>query len=412
MLLATGLRGRVHQTEQKSDLAFDLPPCGAASAWPTDTGRNSATAQSITSIEFKAPRARDSAGEVSSRLNHGYAIAGDRNRSGPAQGGTGRIAVIVTIDAEIAPHSSDWGRDRGRFALERDIYGITLQGERGLPYQLELLERHGLKGVVFVEALNAGVLGLDLLQEIVRLVQDRGHEVALHIHTEWLPYYARPLLRDRFGRDMREFSEDDQRRLIDQGLEFLARAGANRIFALRAGNYGADLATLRAARRSGIAIDSSYFACQLNGSCRLPSDPILSQPMYLEDVLEVPISWFRDGLGRIRPAQLCACSLGELKHLLFEAWCRQWGVVTLLWHSFELVRRQSPDRTQTIMRLHEYRLFRLCRFLMAHSDKFISTTFGELDTDEVATLAASRCIHSSLGRTIRRYAEQAAGRIW
>jgi len=138
-------------------------------------------------------------------------------------------SVILTIDAEVAPHTSDWKRDRGRFATDRDIYGLTNRGERGLRYQLEVVERHGLKAVVFLEALSAGVLGLDLLKELVTLVQLRGHEVALHIHTEWLPYLPRPLVGDRRGKYMYDFSEDDQRRMIDRGLENLSRAGAERV---------------------------------------------------------------------------------------------------------------------------------------------------------------------------------------
>ena len=171
-----------------------------------------------------------------------------------------RISVVITIDAEIAPHTSDWQRDCGRFAADRDLYGMTEMGERGLRYQLDVIERHGVRAVVFLEALSAGVLGLDLLAEVTGLVQNRGHEVGLHIHTEWLPYYKRPLLGDRYGRNMSDFSEDDQVRLIDRGLENLSRAGAGPIGALRDGNAGASTATLRAARRSGIAIDSSYFA--------------------------------------------------------------------------------------------------------------------------------------------------------
>jgi hypothetical protein len=64
--------------------------------------------------------------------------------------------------------------------------------------------------------------------------------------------------------------------------------------------------------------------------------------MRIEDVLEVPISSFRDGLGRVRTAQLCACSISEFHYLLFEAWSRGWAVVTLLMHSFELIRRRPP----------------------------------------------------------------------
>jgi hypothetical protein len=104
-----------------------------------------------------------------------------------------RTSVIISIDAEIAPHTSDWRRNCGRFAADRDLYGITELGERGLRYQLDVIERHGLRAVVFLEALSAGALGLDLLAEVVGLVQDRAHEVELHIYTECLSYYKRPL---------------------------------------------------------------------------------------------------------------------------------------------------------------------------------------------------------------------------
>jgi hypothetical protein len=333
-------------------------------------------------------------------------------RSAKWEGRSDPIWVVLTIDAEIAPHTSNWQRDYGRYAFDRDVYGITRQGERGLRYQLGIIERYGLKCVVFVEALSAGVLGLDLLKELVDLVEGRGHEVALHIHTEWLPYFRRPLLGDRYGRHMADFSEDDQRRLIDQGLENLSVAGAGRIVALRAGNAGANLATLRAARHSGIAIDSSYFAPHLNGVCLLPPEPEIPHPIRLEGIVEVPISWFRDGMGRIRPAQLCACSIGELDHLFSEAWSQDWRVITVLMHSFELVRRRSPERTQTVRRLHDYRLDRLCRLIAANNGKFVSTTFRELDLDEISADVAPFCLRSSLGQTVRRYCEQAAGRLW
>jgi hypothetical protein len=323
-----------------------------------------------------------------------------------------RTSVVITIDAEIAPHTSDWKRDCGRFAADRDLCGVTELGERGLRYQLDVIERYGIRAVVFLEALSVGVLGLDLLAEVVGLVQDRGHEVGLHIHTEWLSFYERPLLGDCYGRNMSDFSEDDQVRLIDRGLENLSRAGAGPIAALRAGNAGASTATLRAARRSGIAIDSSYFAPHLNGVCRLPSDPELSHPVCLEGIIEVPITWFRDGLNRIRPAQLCACSSGEFEHILNDAWNRGWRVVTLLLHSFELVRRRSPEQPQKVMRLHDHRLLELCRMLASNRDKFVSATFGELDLKTIIGDVAPGYLRSPLGRTMRRYCEQAAGHFW
>ncbi len=319
--------------------------------------------------------------------------------------------VIITIDAEIAPHSSDWKQDGGRVAFNRDIFGCTPAGDRGLAYQLEHFERHGLKCVVFVEALHAGVLGFEPLEEIVRLVRATESEVALHLHTEWLSFYDKPLLGDRLGRNMREFSEEDQYRLIETGLQNLARCGADDVIAVRAGNAGADRATLRAARRAGLQVDSSHFAVDLGNHCRLESEPTLSQPTYIDGVLEVPIGWYRDGLGRLRPAQLCASSTAEMEHFLWESRRRGWKTAALLLHSFELLRRRSPRREQGISRLHEARFQWLCRFLAAYRDEFPTATFHDIIAKTTTNVESGPCLRAPLAMSMRRYVEQVVGRI-
>jgi hypothetical protein len=64
------------------------------------------------------------------------------------------------------------------------------------------------------------------------------------------------------------------------------------------------------------------------------------------------------------------------------------------------------------MRLHDDRLLELCRLLATNSDKFVSATFGELDLEAIVGEVAPDCLRSPLGQTIRRYCEQAAGRLW
>ncbi len=326
-------------------------------------------------------------------------------------GSTDPTGVLITIDVEIAPHTSDWKREGGRFALSRDVYGLTANGERGLRYYLDVFDRFGLKCVVFVEALCAGVLGGEVLREIVGLIEDRGQEVALHLHPEWLAFYDRPFLAGPPNRFMHDFCEGDQRRLIESGLENLARAGADGIVAMRAGNAGADAATLRAARTCGLTIDSSHFAPAIPTICKLPGTAF-SQPYLAEGVLEVPISWFQDGLGRVRPVQLCACSSGELEHVLGQSRRARHAVVTVLTHSFELVRRRPPEREQTVVRMHEGRLLRLCRFLAAHRDEFASLTCRDLLALDFEDRSPSAALSSPLPHTLRRYFEQAVGRLW
>ena len=55
-----------------------------------------------------------------------------------------------------------------------------------IPFHGTTTGHHGLKGVFCVEPLFATRLGLARLQKMVGLIQDAGHEVQLHLHTEWV----------------------------------------------------------------------------------------------------------------------------------------------------------------------------------------------------------------------------------
>jgi hypothetical protein len=50
--------------------------------------------------------------------------------------------------------------------------------------------------------------------------------------------------------------------------------------------------------------------------------------------------------------------------------------------------------------------------LASNRDKFVSATFGELDLKTIIGDVAPGYLRSPLGRTMRRYCEQAAGRFW
>ena len=100
--------------------------------------------------------------------------------------------------------------------LRRDIYGETAAGKFGVPFQLDVLDEYELKGVFFVEALFADAVGVQPLRNIVHLVQSRGHEVQLHLHTEWLDWLEPSPLPGRHGQNMKDFAEDEQDMLIER----------------------------------------------------------------------------------------------------------------------------------------------------------------------------------------------------
>src|SRR3546814_18931838 len=78
---------------------------------------------------------------------------------------------------------SDWSSDVCSSDLS-SILGRCRDGDFGIRFQMDMLERHGLTGVFFVDPMPALVYGPKIIAEIVRPIVARGHEVPLHRSEE------------------------------------------------------------------------------------------------------------------------------------------------------------------------------------------------------------------------------------
>jgi hypothetical protein len=168
--------------------------------------------------------------------------------------------VYFTIDTEYEfGFAARHGLAARAENFARSIRGATPAAEAGIFHQMDVFERHGLKAVFFVDPMPALVWGAGAIAEVVEPILERGHDVQLHIHTEWLALAgeASPLP-GRTGRNIKDFDLGEQVRLIGWASDALVAAGAPRPVAFRAGNYGANDDTLRALAQLGIACDSSH----------------------------------------------------------------------------------------------------------------------------------------------------------
>jgi hypothetical protein len=118
---------------------------------------------------------------------------------------------------------------------------------------MDVFERHGIKAVFFVDPMPALVWGTAAIEDVVGPIVVRGHDVQLHIHTEWLELAgdANPLGM-RTGMNIKDFGVEEQCVLLDYARGVLIAAGAPGPVAFRAGNYGANDDTLRALAQLGI----------------------------------------------------------------------------------------------------------------------------------------------------------------
>lgn len=277
------------------------------------------------------------------------------------------LDVLITVDVEI--WCDGWQDIDARFpdAFQRYIHGPTADGDYGLPYQLKVLSEHGLKGVFFVEPLFAARFGQQPLAEIVGMIEAAGHEVQLHLHTEWVDEAREPLLPSAAGKrqHLRYFSLDEQTILIRKGKAMLEQAGATNVNAFRAGSFGFNRDSLHALAANGLPFDSSYNATLMGPDSGVMPGTLMTDPARCDGVTEYPMTVYSDGRG-LRHAQLTSCSSAELEGLLWQALEQGRQAFVLLSHGFELLNTAKTRSDPVVVQ----RFRRLCQFLEQHSDSF------------------------------------------
>jgi hypothetical protein len=164
--------------------------------------------------------------------------------------------------------------------------------------------------------------------------------------------------------------------------------------------------TLRALEANGLAIDSSYnhyFDGPASGIVDAALIPIL--PFRVGNVLEVPVTVYRDLPFNLRPVQLKGCSLAEMKSVLHKAADAGHSTVVIVSHSFELLDRRDYSRDETVVQ----RFMGLCEFLARNSDRFETCGFADTQCEPVARQPVP-VAGNALGLGVR-YMEQVKRRL-
>lgn len=311
------------------------------------------------------------------------------------------LPVLITIDTE---YSEDfYARGVARDCSQNFDLAIACRGqgqEAGIHYQMDVMERHGIRGVFFVDPMPALVWGQDAVERIVQPILERGHEVQLHLHTEWLRFAKDNPLGDRTGRNMRDFTLAEQRVLIAYAADRLVVAGAPFPKAFRAGNYGADENTLQALGDCGIAFDSSFPAGLLGNECGIEGILGSCAPFRRNNAVELPIAAISARNGGFRHGQVAALSAREMQAAVTHAHAHKWPAMVMVSHSFELFDRHSAAPSRIMKRRFE----RLCAWL-GRSEIATAKGFAGLAI-EPDDRALPLMRHNPV-RTLHRMAEQA-----
>lgn len=128
-----------------------------------------------------------------------------------------------------------------------------IPGSPGLYWIMDQLERHGLRGVFFVNVYEHSRYPDGWMAGLLRDIHERGHEVGLHCHPNRdLRFYRRPLPK---------YDVEGQTKIVRYGADLIEAATGQRPTAFRAGALRLNQDTFAALARCGFEVDSSlmYF---------------------------------------------------------------------------------------------------------------------------------------------------------
>lgn len=318
-----------------------------------------------------------------------------------------KVNIIITCDVECWPRSGHALPGDLTKEAEYHIYGNTRSGERfGIQWQMDVMTKHGLRGVFFVESL-CGTRGFrETLRQVVNSIQSSGHDVELHAHTEWFQFPPnKSVVPHKGAQFLHTYSQEEQTQILTLAKNELEVCGATSLVAFRAGNFGANNDTLAAAHMAGIPFDSSYNPVYLGRACRMDFPQTRTQPFTFGSVWEYPVTCFNDqpmlAPQHLRPLQVTATSSREMASVLLDAYRKRLHTVVILTHSFEMTHftpgASQPPRKH---RLNIHRFLRLCRFIQRNSHLFHVTTFKEIHAKHSLPHPSPPCHSIPQSRTI------------
>ena len=218
-------------------------------------------------------------------------VLGDRDEPPRPDPADLRMLLMFTIDTEAGVHRMRHP-DPAR-AIDELVFGsYGGRGALGIGLHMDLLEHFGFRGCFFVDILLEYTFGREALDRVVAAIEERGHEVELHVHSNHLALADSPALRS-LHRALLEDDPESFRRLMDVSVDLFERRVGRSPRAYRAGAYHLCDAYLEALPEFGIRFDSSLNIFQ---NARV-SDWMLTraQPFRVGEVLEIPVSWYLKG---------------------------------------------------------------------------------------------------------------------
>ena len=198
------------------------------------------------------------------------------------------LTVIPTIDVEAV---------HGKRPFEQLVLG-DFGGDKswGVFRQAEIFSKFGIAATFFVDVYEYTMWGEKPLRDVCRRLIDLGQDVQLHTHPGWRiddqdSHWLQEHRRDNsyLGPEfdfMAKLSFEQQKQVLEHGIELLEKWTGHRPIAHRSGGYSINQDTIAALSMVGIPVDSSMNCSHSNSTLTWSQNAIIER----EGLVELPVT--------------------------------------------------------------------------------------------------------------------------
>jgi len=302
-----------------------------------------------------------------------------------------KINVFITVDTEHSIGGAFQNPNLKPVGKERRIYGRIGNKFYGIPLIMDIADRYGIRLTFFVEIFNKYYFGENESRNVCEYILRRNHDIQLHLHPNYLNFTLPKPCKISFSDLIGEYSLSKQVEFLEEATATLIEFGVNRPIAFRSGSFGANILTLKALRKTGFLIDSSYNAAFLGKCCLLPNVKI-NDLISWEGIWEFPITSFLESTAlrhkRYMALDLNGVSFKEIKWVMHSAISYGPRNITIILHCFNFIKNYDLQYLRSRPRNIVIKRFEmLCRYFAENSDTFQVMPFGSLNENYLKCMA-------------------------
>lgn len=287
--------------------------------------------------------------------------------------------IYITVDTETSIGGAFSNPLLKPVGKEKRIYGKIAGEHYGIPLIMDIADSYGLKITFFVEVLNHYYFGKEDNYEVCQYILKRGHDVQLHLHPNYLNFKLDEPQKLIYSDNMYDYDLETQTQLIKEGKELLKEFGVNNPLAFRAGNYGADINTLKALKKNDIKIDSSYNLSIPHKYIKITKRKI-NDSDEIKGVFEFPITCFKIKFLNqeyIKPLDINGVSFSEIRKTIESLSENKVNNIVIILHSFSFINNYDLQYNNLKIRKRIIKRFeRVCEFISGN-EKIDNLTFSE-----------------------------------